>query len=165
LLRTSDETLTASDIALGYKTLYEVERGWRDTKSTIDLRPVYHRKEERIAAHVQLCWLALLVLRVAEVEVGDTSRNIRNELDRMHLVALRTSVTTLGLPAHRTHRRPRPYPHCPQVRRTAPVLRLHPGPRNLLPPAEDLRPVVVRALKRIAPRSPGQAALPGLPSA
>jgi len=91
LLRTSDETLTATDIALGYKALYEVERGWRDTKSTIDLRPVYHRKADRIAAHVQLCWLALLILRVAEVEAGDTWRNIRNELDRIHLVTLRTS--------------------------------------------------------------------------
>ncbi len=91
LLRSSDETLTATDIALGYKALYEVERGWRDTKSTIDLRPVYHRKADRIAAHVQLCWLALLILRVAEVEVGDTWRNIRNELDRIHLVTLRTS--------------------------------------------------------------------------
>jgi hypothetical protein len=99
LLRTSDETLSATDIALGYKALYEVERGWRDTKSTIDLRPVYHRKAERIAAHVQLCWLALLILRVAEVEVGDTWRNIRNELDRMHLVTLRTSE---GLVSQRT---------------------------------------------------------------
>ncbi|MGH2929904.1 MAG: IS1634 family transposase, partial [Solirubrobacteraceae bacterium] len=58
LLRTSDESLSAEDIALGYKALYEAERGWRDLKSTIDLRPVYHRREDRIEAHVQLCWLA-----------------------------------------------------------------------------------------------------------
>jgi len=45
LLRTSDESLSAEDIALGYKALYEAERGWRDLKSTIDLRPVYHRRE------------------------------------------------------------------------------------------------------------------------
>ncbi|MGH7735997.1 MAG: hypothetical protein ACREOE_20440, partial [Gemmatimonadales bacterium] len=35
----------------------------------------------RIEAHVQLCWLALLLMRVAESEVGDTWRNLRNELD------------------------------------------------------------------------------------
>src|SRR6266511_3092023 len=35
LLRTSDESLTAADIAQGYKGLYEAERGWRDLKSTI----------------------------------------------------------------------------------------------------------------------------------
>lgn len=91
LLRTSDESLTAADIAQGYKGLYEAERGWRDLKSTVDLRPVYHRREDRIRAHVQLHWLALLVLRVAETTVGDTWRNIRNELERMHLVTLATS--------------------------------------------------------------------------
>jgi Transposase DDE domain len=91
LLRTSDESLTAEDIAQGYKALYEAERGWRDLKHTIELRPAYHRREDRIESHVQLCWLALLLLRVAETEVGDTWRNIRNELDRMHLVTLATS--------------------------------------------------------------------------
>jgi hypothetical protein len=96
LLRTSDESLSTEDIALGYKALYEAERGWRDLKSTIDLRPVYHRREDRIQSHVQLCWLALLLLRVAEVEVGDTWRNIRNELDRMHLVTLATSHGTIA---------------------------------------------------------------------
>ena len=90
LLRTSDESLAASDIALGYKGLYEAERGWRDLKSTLDLRPVYHRREDRIRAHVQLHWLALLVLRVAELAVGDTWRNIRDELERMHLVTFAT---------------------------------------------------------------------------
>jgi len=91
LLRTSDESLTAEDIAQGYKALYEAERGWRDLKHTIEMRPAYHRREDRIESHVQLCWLALLLLRVAETEVGDTWRNIRNELDRMHLVTLATS--------------------------------------------------------------------------
>ena len=90
LLRTSDETLTATDIAQGYKALYEVERGWRDLKSSIDLRPVYHHKPGRIDAHVQLCWLSLLLMRIAEIEVGDTWRNIRNELERIHLVTLAT---------------------------------------------------------------------------
>ncbi len=85
LLRSSDPTLSPEDIALGYKQLLEVERGWRDMKSTIDLRPVYHRKEERIRAHVVLCWLALLLIRIAENEAQDTWRNLRNELERLHL--------------------------------------------------------------------------------
>jgi hypothetical protein len=85
LLRTSDPTLSAEDIALGYKQLLEVERGWRDMKSTLELRPVFHRLENRIRAHVILCWLALLLIRVAETTVGDTWPNLRHELDRMHL--------------------------------------------------------------------------------
>ncbi|MEA2587430.1 MAG: hypothetical protein QOH66_357 [Actinomycetota bacterium] len=85
LLRTSDPTLTAEDVALGYKQLLEVERGWRDMKSTLELRPVYHRLEDRIRAHVLLCWLALLLIRLAETATADTWRNLRHELDRMHL--------------------------------------------------------------------------------
>ncbi len=103
LLRTSDESLTAADIAQGYKGLYEAERGWRDLKSTIDLRPVYHHREDRIRAHVQLQWLALLLLRVAETTTGDTWRNIRDELERLHLVTL---ATTQGQVAQRSELTP-----------------------------------------------------------
>ena len=85
LLRTSDPKLTAEDIAIGYKQLLEVERGWRDMKQVLDLRPVYHRLEERIRAHVLLCWLALLLIRIAETSTGQTWPAIRRELDRIHL--------------------------------------------------------------------------------
>jgi len=83
LLRTSDPKMTAEDIALGYRQLLEVERGWRDLKQVIDLRPVYHRKEERIRAHVILCWLALLLARVAENTAGSTWPQLRRQLDRI----------------------------------------------------------------------------------
>ena len=85
LLRTSDPTLSAEDVALGYKQLLEVEHAWRDMKSTLELRPVYHRLEDRIRAHVLLCWLALLLIRLTETACHDTWRNLRHELDRMHL--------------------------------------------------------------------------------
>ncbi len=49
------------DVALGYKNLLEAERGFRDLKSTLGLRPVFHRIEPRIRAHVLLAWLALLL--------------------------------------------------------------------------------------------------------
>lgn len=48
--------------------------------------PVYHWREDRIRSHVQLCWLALLMIRTIEIACKDTSRNISNELKRMHLV-------------------------------------------------------------------------------
>jgi len=85
LLRTADPKLSAEDIAVGYKQLLEVERGWRDMKQVIDLRPVYHRREDRIRAHVLLCWLALLLARIAENACGDTWPNLRRELDRIHV--------------------------------------------------------------------------------
>jgi Transposase DDE domain len=85
LLRSSDPHLPAEDIALGYKQLLEVERGWRDMKQVIDLRPVYHRLEERIRAHVTLCWLALLLVRVIETTTGQTWPALRRDLDRLHV--------------------------------------------------------------------------------
>jgi hypothetical protein len=85
LLRCSDPLLPAEDIALGYRQLLEVERGWRNMQSILDVRPVYHRLEERIRAHVLLCWLALLLVRVAENQAGQTWPIMRRELDRIHL--------------------------------------------------------------------------------
>ncbi|MDZ5494687.1 IS1634 family transposase [Micromonospora sp. 4G53] len=85
LLRCSDPKLSAEDIALGYKQLLEVERGWRDMKTTLDLRPVYHRREDRIRAHILLCWLGLLLIRVAETTTGRTWNKIRAEAERLHV--------------------------------------------------------------------------------
>src|SRR5919201_1334711 len=70
LLLTSDPDLSAEDIALGYKNLLEAERAFRDPKTTLELRPVWHRLQRRIRAHVLLCWLALLLIRVAERQTG-----------------------------------------------------------------------------------------------
>ncbi|MET9915040.1 transposase, partial [Streptomyces sp. NPDC006476] len=88
LLRSSDPHLSAEDIAVGYKQLLEVERGWRDMKQLLHLRPVYHRREDRIRAHVLLCWLALLLIRVAETRTGTTWNRIREQLQRVHAVTL-----------------------------------------------------------------------------
>jgi Transposase DDE domain len=102
LLRTSDPHLSAEDIALGYKQLLEVERGWRDLKQVIDLRPVYHRKEERIRAHVILCWLALLLIRIAETTTGTTWNKISDELDLLTLGTFTGSAGTFRQTAELT---------------------------------------------------------------
>jgi transposase len=91
LLRTSDDTLSAADVALGYKQLIEVEEAFRTLKHTLDIRPVYHRLSRRIKAHVLLCWLALLLVRLAELWAEEnlgqrhTWARLRRELDRMQI--------------------------------------------------------------------------------
>lgn len=77
LVSTSDEHLPAEDVAMGYKQLWTVERIFRDLKHVVDIRPVYHRLAERIKAHVLLCWLALLLIRVAENETKLTWRQLK----------------------------------------------------------------------------------------
>lgn len=85
LLSTSDDTLSVEDVALGYKQLMEVERAFRTLKTTLELRPLYHRKDERIQAHVLLCFLSLLLVRIAERQTGQTWDQIRAVMERCHL--------------------------------------------------------------------------------
>ncbi len=85
LLRCSDPNMSAADIALGYKQLIQVERGWRDLKTHLELRPVYHRLEHRIRAHVLLCWLALLLVGIVETRTGRTWTDVREDLQDLHV--------------------------------------------------------------------------------
>jgi len=88
LIKTSDDTLSISDIVLGYKQLHDIERGFRTLKSELELRPVYHRKSDRIRAHVLLCWLALLLIRIVENETGITWFQVRRMLKQINLTSL-----------------------------------------------------------------------------
>jgi len=106
LLATSDPDLNAEDVALGYKNLLEAERGFRDLKSQLLLRPVFHRLEHRIRAHVLLCWLALLLTRVAERTCGQSWRRINRETGRLQQVTLTGEAGTIvqTTPLRPTHK-------------------------------------------------------------
>ena len=80
LVSTSDDHLPAEDVVMGYEQLIEIERVNRDFKHTVDVRPVYHRKSDRIKAHVLLCWLALLLIRITENETGHTWHQLKDIL-------------------------------------------------------------------------------------
>ena len=84
----NDDTLSAEDMALGYKQLQRVEQAWRDMKSGLELRPVFHWAPHRIHAHVAITVLALLLERTAEHACADTWRNIRDRLQRIQLAQL-----------------------------------------------------------------------------
>jgi transposase len=88
VVHSNDDTLSAEDMALGYKQLQRVEEAWRTLKSGIRLRPVYHWTPHRICAHVSLSVLALLLERVAEHHCNDTWRNIRDDLKQIKLAQL-----------------------------------------------------------------------------
>ena len=88
VVHSNDDTLTAEDMALGYKQLQRVEEAWRRLKSGLRMRPVYHWAVHRIHAHVALTVLALLLERVAEHACADTWRNIRDDLKQIKLAQL-----------------------------------------------------------------------------
>lgn len=85
LISSSNEDLSAEELAKGYKQLLDVERSFRTMKTTLDLRPVYHSKDERIRSHVLLCWLALLLIRVVENKTKLSWDKIRSEMNQLHL--------------------------------------------------------------------------------
>lgn len=86
VVTSNDDTLTAEDLALGYKQLMRVEQCWRQLKSGLRMRPVFHYRPWRIQAHVTIAMLALLVERIAEIRTGDTWRNLADQLDRIKVV-------------------------------------------------------------------------------
>lgn len=85
LIRVSDDQLSAEDAVRGYKHLWQIERVFRDLKHVVDIRPIHHRLEDRIRAHVLLCWLAMLLIRVAENEAGQTWHQIHRQLRRLEV--------------------------------------------------------------------------------
>jgi transposase len=58
----TNTTLTTEQVALKYKELWQVEQVFRDMKSVLDTRPIYHQLDETIRGHV-FCSFLSLVLR------------------------------------------------------------------------------------------------------
>ncbi len=106
VVHSNDDTLTAADLALGYKQLQRVEQAWRTLKSGLRLRPVYHWAAHRIHAHVALNVLALLLERVAEQACGDTWRNLRGDLKQVKLAQLSSANAPSGRSPSPRRRRP-----------------------------------------------------------
>ncbi len=64
LLVTNTPDLTSEEVVKRYKSLADIERGFRVLKSEIEIGPVYHRLPERIKAHASICFIALILYRV-----------------------------------------------------------------------------------------------------
>ena len=88
VVHSNDDSLTAEDVALGYKQQQRVEEAWRSMKSGLKMRPVFHWVVYRIYAHIAITVLALLLERVIEHACQDTWRNIRDDLKRIQLAQL-----------------------------------------------------------------------------
>ena len=92
MLLTNDQTITAKDAIPYYKTLAFVEQGFRDLKSLITVRPIYHWKEERIRGHIFVCFLSLImkwyVCRVLDIDSQQAGRRFIEEMINLKAVAV-----------------------------------------------------------------------------
>jgi len=84
LLESSDDTLSLRDIVLGHKQLYDVEQAFRTLKTTLELRPNYHSRDDRIKCHILLCFMALVLARIVENKTQRSWSHVRNEMQRLH---------------------------------------------------------------------------------
>ena len=64
MLITNVKDMAPLDVIRRYKSLADIERGFRVLKSEIEIAPVFHRLPERIKAHASICFLALILYRV-----------------------------------------------------------------------------------------------------
>lgn len=71
IIRTNSQDLSKEALALGYKTLWEVENAFREVKDFIKVRPIYHRNDDRVKGHIFICFLAYLLEKLLEKKLED----------------------------------------------------------------------------------------------
>ena len=67
---TSEQEMADRDIIDAYRGLWRVEESFRVLKSDFDARPVYVSRDEHIRAHFLVCYVALLIMRLIQKDVG-----------------------------------------------------------------------------------------------
>ena len=90
ILKTDDLRMTAGEAVACYKELNTVEQGFRDLKDVIEMRPVYHKTDERIEAHIFVASLALFLKRVLEHQLA-------SELPEISATDAFSAMTSMGI--------------------------------------------------------------------
>ncbi len=93
---TNDDTLSAEDVALGYKGGAIIEACFRRMKQTgLEVRPMFHWSPRRIEAHVRLCVLALQMQRAAELRCSLPWARIAHSLAGLKAVRYQVEGRTI----------------------------------------------------------------------
>lgn len=93
---TTNMNLAADKVALKYKELWQVERVFRDIKSILETRPVYHQRNENIRGHVFCSFLALVLRKELEQRLNQAGHvfewsDIKQDLKALQQVTLEES--------------------------------------------------------------------------
>jgi len=104
LLVTNTPDLTPEEAVRRYKSLADIERGFRVLKSEIEIGPIYHRLPNRIRAHAAICFMALILYRVMRMRLrsSDTQLSPERALDKLrriqhHQVVVNDTQPVAGL--------------------------------------------------------------------
>src|SRR6516225_2701968 len=106
LLVTNTKDLAAQEVVTRYKSLADIERGFKVLKSELEIGPVYHRLPERIRAHAAICFMALILYRVMRqrLKIANTSLSPERALEYLrriqhHQIRLNASEPVTGVSA------------------------------------------------------------------
>jgi hypothetical protein len=94
--------LPADKVALKYKELWRVERVFRDMKSLLETRPVYHQKDENIAGHVFCSFLALVLRKELDQRLAQNKHrfewsDIKQDLKALKQVEIEENGTRFAI--------------------------------------------------------------------
>lgn len=94
----NDDTLSYSEIINQYKLLWQIESCFRVSKHDLSIRPIYHWTERRIRAHIAICFIALVCVRILTYRTklqyqSISSEEIRRELKRVQISILKDIKT------------------------------------------------------------------------
>ena len=95
LLLVTNTGQAATEVVQRYKSLADIERGFRVLKSDIAIGPVYHRLPQRIRAHALICFMALVLYRVMRMRLKAAKRSespttLLEQLKRIHQQTVET---------------------------------------------------------------------------
>jgi transposase len=100
LLVTNVADLEPAEIVQRYKSLADIERGFRVLKSEIEIAPVYHRLPERIRAHASICFMALILYRVMRqrLKAAGHSASPESALAQLRKIQRQSVAIVQGVP-------------------------------------------------------------------
>ncbi len=96
LLVSNTADLTPVQVVERYKSLADIERGFRVLKSEIEIGPVYHRLPDRIRAHAMICFLALILHRVMRLRLRASESGLSPERALAQLSRIQHHCVTLN---------------------------------------------------------------------
>lgn len=96
VIMTNEKTISSYMAGTYYKSLQNIERGFKDLKSLISIRPIYHFKEERIRAHIFICFLVLIIkwyiCRMINPNSQEEGRRFIEEMNDLKAVAIDPAI-------------------------------------------------------------------------
>lgn len=100
LLVTNVKGMAPEEVIDRYKSLADIERGFKVLKSELEIGPVYHRLPQRIRAHAAICFMSLILHRVMQERLRASATGISPERALQTLKRIQQHRVSINNPKH-----------------------------------------------------------------